>query len=159
MRLRGLISTLGLGDAITLVGDANDPASVFAALDIVVVPSIQPEPFGCVVMEAMAAGTPVIGSRCGGIAEQIVDGVSGLLFTPGDAEGLAEALHRLLNDPQLRGRTAREARRRVRDNFSLGNTYRGMAALFETVPGSQIDDPVEDSPVGPTQALLKDECR
>ncbi len=92
---------------MTLTGDMSDPASVFAALDIVVVPSVQPEPFGCVVIEAMAAGTPVIGSRCGGIAEQIVDGVSGILFCPGSAEDLAEALNRMLTDPDFREQCCR----------------------------------------------------
>ncbi len=129
-RLRGLITSLGLENHVTLVGDTQDPISVFAALDIAVVPSVQPEPFGCVVIEAMAAGTPVVGSRCGGIAEQIVDGVSGLLFPPGDAEALANALERLLNDPLLRERMAEEGLRRVRDAFPLERTYRDMQGIF-----------------------------
>ena len=142
-----LISSAGLGDVTTLTGDTHDPASVFAALDIVVVPSIQPEPFGCVVIEAMAAGTPVIGSRCGGIAEQIVDGESGLLFCPGDAEDLAEALHRMLIDPELREHAATEGRRRVRNKFALESTYRTMAALFDNVAGPQVGVPLQDSPL------------
>lgn len=147
VRLRDLISASGLDDSVTLTGDTLDPASVFAALDIVVVPSIQPEPFGCVVIEAMAAGTPVIGSRCGGIAEQIVDGESGILFCPGDAEDLAEALHLMLTDPELRGRAAVEGRRRVRNKFPLESTYRTMAALFDDVARPQVGVPLQDSPL------------
>jgi glycosyltransferase involved in cell wall biosynthesis len=146
-RLRELISSYGLDDAFTLVGDTQDPASVFAALDVAVAPSVQPEPFGCVVIEAMAAGTPVVGSRCGGIAEQIVDGVTGLLFTPGDAEALANALRCLLDNPMLRERMAEEGLRRVRNTFPLESTYRAMAALFDQVAGPQLDAVLRRSPL------------
>jgi glycosyltransferase involved in cell wall biosynthesis len=146
-RLRELISSYGLDDAFTLVGDTQDPASVFAALDVAVAPSVQPEPFGCVVIEAMAAGTPVVGSRCGGIAEQIVDGVTGLLFTPGDAKALANALRCLLDNPMLRERMAEEGLRRVRNTFPLESTYRAMAALFDQVAGSQLDAVLRRSPL------------
>ncbi len=135
-RLRALISDCGLEDAVTMTGDMHDSASVFAALDVAVVPSVQAEPFGCVVIEAMAAGTPVVGSRNGGIAEQIVDGESGLLFMPGSAEDLAEALDRFLSDPAFRRRTSEAGLYRVRNDFSLESTYRSMAALFAELAGS-----------------------
>ena len=147
VRLRELISACGLDDAVTLTGETQDPASVFAALDIVVVPSIQPEPFGCVVIEAMAAGTPVIGSRCGGIAEQVIDGLSGLLFCPGDAEDLAEALHSMLTNRALREQIAEEGRRRVRNKFRLESTYQTMAALFDNVARPPVSVPLQDSPL------------
>jgi glycosyltransferase involved in cell wall biosynthesis len=121
------------------VGDIPDPISVVAALDVAVVPSVQPEPFGCVVIEAMAAGTPVVGSRCGGIAEQIVHEVSGLLFVPGDAQALANALERLLDDPTLRRRMAEGGFRRVRTMFPLESTYRHMAILLAQVAGPGLD--------------------
>jgi glycosyltransferase involved in cell wall biosynthesis len=147
VRLRELISSSGLNDTVTLTGDIQDSASIFAALDVAVVPSVQAEPFGCVVIEAMAAGTPVVGSRNGGIAEQIVDGVSGLLFSPGSAEELAEALHRFLTDAEFRQRTSEEGRRRVRDDFSLENTYLAMAALFDELagPGPAVGVALQDS--------------
>jgi glycosyltransferase involved in cell wall biosynthesis len=145
-RLRALITSLNLNKAVTLMGDVRDPVSVFAALDVVVVPSVQPEPFGCVVIEAMATGTPVIGSRCGGIAEQIVEGVSGALFCPGESADLAEALHSFLVDPELRERVAEGGRRRVRNNFRLESTYCTMAALFDRVTRSQVGASLQDSP-------------
>jgi glycosyltransferase involved in cell wall biosynthesis len=145
VRLRELISASSLDDVVTLTGEIQDTASVFAALDVAVVPSIQPEPFGCVVIEAMAAGTPVIGSRCGGIAEQIVDGVSGLLFCPGDAEDLAEALHQMMTDREFRERAVDAGLRRVHTKFALERTYRDTAALFDRVSGPQIDVALQDS--------------
>jgi glycosyltransferase involved in cell wall biosynthesis len=135
VRLRELITSLGLENDINLVGETGSPHSVFAALDIAVVPSIQPEPFGCVVIESMAAGTPVVGSDCGGIAEQIVDGVSGLLFVPGDAEALAQALERLYSDEKLRARISVEGHFRVSSVFPLEGTYRAMAELFDQITG------------------------
>jgi len=131
VRLRKLIADLGLQNDVTFAGETDDPNSIFAALDVAVVPSIQPEPFGCVVIESMAAGTPVIGSRCGGIAEQIVDGTSGFLFTPGDAEGLAESLAMLFRDKALREKFSEAGHLRVRDAFPLEGTYRAMETLFE----------------------------
>ncbi len=146
-RLRELIAASGLVNDFTLVGDTQDPISVFAALDVAVVPSVQPEPFGCVVIEAMAAGTPVVGSRCGGIAEQIVDGESGILFPPGDAEALANALERLLDNPPLRKRMAEEGFCRVRNVFPLGGTYRHMAALFDQVTGPEVNVSLRRDPL------------
>jgi glycosyltransferase involved in cell wall biosynthesis len=140
-KLRALISDLGLGDAVTLYGETDDPMSVLAALDIAVVPSVQPEPFGCVVIESMAAGTPVIGSRCGGIAEQIVPDVSGILFPPGDFQALASGLDRLFNDALLRNRLVEQGLRRVREDFPLEDTYRSMLALFETIGGLKLGLP------------------
>jgi glycosyltransferase involved in cell wall biosynthesis len=147
IRLRELISQCGLENNVLLTGECHDPASVFAALDIAVAPSIQAEPFGCVVIEAMAAGTPVVASLCGGISEQIVDGESGLLFTPGDPEALAEALHILLEAPDLCERIASEGRRRVRENFSLERTYRAMAVLFSHSVHSGASIVLRDSPL------------
>jgi glycosyltransferase involved in cell wall biosynthesis len=147
VRLRELISSRGLDDIVTLTGDRQDSASVFAALDVAVVPSVQAEPFGCVVIESMAAGTPVVGSNNGGIAEQIVDGESGILFCPGSAEDLAEALHRLYIDPAFRERTSEAGKRRVLNEFSLETTYLMMAALFEELagPGPAVGVALQDS--------------
>jgi glycosyltransferase involved in cell wall biosynthesis len=87
----------------------------------------------------MAAGTPVVGSHCGGIAEQIVDGESGLLFPPGDAEALGNALSRLINDRPLGKRLVEEGLRRVRTMFPLESTYRHMATLFDQVTGPEFN--------------------
>ncbi len=69
-----------------------------------VVPSIWPEPFGLVALEAAAAGKPVIASRIGGLRDIVVDGETGLLVTPGDSGALRAALARLIADPGLRER-------------------------------------------------------
>lgn len=130
LRLRDLITAHGLDDVVKLAGEVEDTASVFAALDIAVAPPVQPEPFGCVVLEAMAVGTSVVGSRAGGIAEQIVDRETGLLFTPGDSEDLARELDRLLSNPDLRERLAKAGQLRAESHFQLETTTREMTELF-----------------------------
>jgi GT2 family glycosyltransferase/glycosyltransferase involved in cell wall biosynthesis len=76
-------------------------AAAFTRADVVIVPSVWIENSPLVIKEAFAHGVPVITARLGGMAELVQDGVNGLLFTPGDAASLAEALERLLNQPAL----------------------------------------------------------
>jgi len=77
------------------------------------VPSVWAEPFGLVVLEAMATGRPVIASRIGGLADLVVDGETGFLVAPGDAGALGEAIERLLADPALRARMGQAGQQRV----------------------------------------------
>jgi glycosyltransferase involved in cell wall biosynthesis len=78
-----------------------------------VVPSVWPDPCPSVIMEAMAAGRPVLGSRLGGIPDLIVDGETGLLAPPGDVAALRQALAYLLANPDLRARLGWAARERA----------------------------------------------
>lgn len=82
-----------------------------------VVPSIWPEPFGLVALEAAAAGRPVVASRIAGLEDIVVDGETGLLVAPGDPEALRTALARLIGDPGLRERMGVAARGRA-ESFS-----------------------------------------
>jgi glycosyltransferase involved in cell wall biosynthesis len=80
---------------------------------VAVVPSVWPEPFGAVALEAMAAGRPVVASAVGGLADLVVDGVTGILVPPGDAAALRSAIQQLLADPLLRARMGGEGRKRA----------------------------------------------
>lgn len=82
------------------------------------IPSICIDSSPTVTVEAMAMGRPVIGSRIGGITEQIVDGKTGLLVTPGDPEELKQALERLLAAPEIRGQMGEAAKEKVQDFFA-----------------------------------------
>ena len=84
--------------------------SYYAAADAFVLPSMFQETFGLVILEAFAAGTPVIGARSGGIPELVEDGRTGLLVDQGDVDGLRDAMRRLLVDPELRHRLGAAAR-------------------------------------------------
>ncbi|HMN27793.1 MAG TPA: glycosyltransferase family 4 protein, partial [Caldilineaceae bacterium] len=76
-------------------------------------PSIWPEPFRLVVIEAMMSGRPVIASKTGGVTDLVVDGETGLLVPPGDPTALRQAIERLLADPGLRRCMGQAARRKV----------------------------------------------
>lgn len=133
VRLHELIREKKLEGKIIFTGDVEEPRDIYAAFDITVVPSVLPEPFGRVVMESMAVGTPVIGSRCGGIPEQIVDGLTGLLFDPGHEEGLASALAQLMADKGRRLRMGEESRRYIRYRFVDSMEHLRCAEIFGIV--------------------------
>jgi glycosyltransferase involved in cell wall biosynthesis len=79
---------------------------------IALVPSVWPEPFGITAIEAMAAGCPTIAARSGGLTDIVLDGETGLLVPPGDAEALGKAMQRLIDEPALRARLGQVGQRR-----------------------------------------------
>ncbi len=88
------IISAGLSDIVEMCSFDPDPTKHYAWANIVVVPSTEPEPFGLVAIEAMAAGRPVIAAGHGGLKEIVEDGQTGALFKPNDPEGLAAAIRR-----------------------------------------------------------------
>jgi glycosyltransferase involved in cell wall biosynthesis len=116
--LRREVERLGLTDRFELTGFVDDGPSVFERATIAVVPSVWPEPFGLVTLEAMRAGTPVIATAHGGSREIVQAGKSGLLVPPGDPYALAGAIRRLMLDPELRDRLSEGGLRRVSEGFS-----------------------------------------
>lgn len=109
----------GLNDDVSFISFVADIRPVWQAADIAVVPSTEPEPFGMVAIEAMAAGVPVVAAAHGGLLDIVENEVSGLLVPPRNADALAEALLRLAGDAQLRQRLGSNGRQRQRDLFSL----------------------------------------
>jgi glycosyltransferase involved in cell wall biosynthesis len=101
--LRRLVDELGIADRFRFIGFRQDVPAVLKALDVLAVPSWR-EPFGRVVVEGLAAGCPVVGTRSGGIPEIVEDGINGLLVPPKDVDLLATALIRLAQDGDLRAR-------------------------------------------------------
>jgi glycosyltransferase involved in cell wall biosynthesis len=97
---RKLARKLGIEPRVTFKGwlDPSALAQELADASVVVVPSLWPEPFGLVGIEALAAGRPVVASATGGIPDWLEHGVSGLLVQPGDPVALARALNELLDD-------------------------------------------------------------
>jgi glycosyltransferase involved in cell wall biosynthesis len=97
---------LRLTERVTLPGHVDDVAEIYRAADIVVHASVVPEPFGQVVVEALAAGVAVIATDAGGPAEILTHDRDGLLVPPGDVGALAVAMRRLADEPELRARLA-----------------------------------------------------
>lgn len=110
-----LAQRLGVADRVAIVGKLprSELVREFAESDFLVLPS-RFEPFGVVVLEAMAAGLPVIASRVGGIPEIVADGQTGLLVEPDNPDALAESLRLLCGDESLRLSMGRAARERVK---------------------------------------------
>lgn len=103
-------------------------------------PSVCPETFGIVVIEAMSMGKPVIASRIAGLADVIIEGDNGFLVSPGDAQALKESMQQLIVDPQLRERLGQGALRRAQDFRASVVVPRFEAVykeLLQTTAGTQ----------------------
>jgi glycosyltransferase involved in cell wall biosynthesis len=131
--LRERIEQAGLGARVRLTGQRRDLHELFAASDIAVHTSIQPEPFGLVVIEAMLQGVPVIGPREGAIPELIRDRVDGLLVPPRDPESLANAIRDLADAPEARREMGRRASVKVRESFDIHLQARRLEAIYDRV--------------------------
>jgi glycosyltransferase involved in cell wall biosynthesis len=105
--------------------------SVYEASDVVVVPSIEPEPFGLVAAEAMAAGLPVIASRIGALPEVVDDDHTGILVDPGDATSLVAAMRKLDASPFLREEMGRKARRRFERCFRVDRYIEEFTRVYD----------------------------
>lgn len=135
--LRRLIRDLNLESRVVLTGELEDTRPAYAAMDVFVLPSAQPEPFGGVVMEAMSMGIPVIATAIGGSLDQVADGVTGFLIPPSDPQALAEKIDVLIRDPQLRSRMAQAGPERIAQTFSLEGMVRRLEQVYlEVLPGS-----------------------
>jgi glycosyltransferase involved in cell wall biosynthesis len=132
-RLKALAEELGVSDRIIFTGELSDPRSAYAALDVFVLPSAQPEPFGGVVMEAMGMGKPVVATALGGALDQVVDGQTGYLVPPANPSALAEKLLKLIEDPLLQARMGAAGAERLRTDFSLQGMMKEIEAIYREV--------------------------
>jgi glycosyltransferase involved in cell wall biosynthesis len=130
-RLRERTADLGIAQAVHFLGHVDDPAALLAELDVLAVPSIAPEAAPRTIAEAMAGGCPVVASRIGGIPELVGDGARGLLVEPGNANALAAAIRRLLDQPELARQMAAAARDRARAEWTLERFARSVEAVYQ----------------------------
>jgi len=135
-----LADSLSIRDSVLFVGFRSPAAPYLAAADVVALPSLT-EGMPNVVLEAMALGRPVVGTRVGGIPELIVDGETGLLVPARDEAALASAIAGLLADDERRKAMGVAARRRTVERFSVA----AMAAATEAVYDAALGDSSEPS--------------
>jgi glycosyltransferase involved in cell wall biosynthesis len=124
--LLALAEELGVAGRVAFAG-FRERAALFNHSALAVHASILPEPFGRTIVEAMAAGLPVVGARAGAVPEIIENGVTGRLFEAGNPEALADALASLLADPQRARAMGAAGRARAAERYSV----EGMARQFE----------------------------
>jgi glycosyltransferase involved in cell wall biosynthesis len=116
-----------------VTGDIADNLGAIAALDVLVHPPGQPEPFAGAVIEAMALGKPVVGTALGGTAEQVENNVTGFLVPPDDPPALAGAIRALLEDKDLRREMGARGRKRYLDRFTWEPCYRSILEEYSAI--------------------------
>lgn len=124
------IATLGLDRHVILAGFRSDVAGVMKSIDLFVMSSVT-EGLGSAILEAMACGRAVVGTRAGGIPEAVEDGRTGLLVPPRDEPALAQAMLALLRDPDRRVRMGAAGRAKVEAEFSVEALVRGTLGVYE----------------------------
>jgi len=128
--VQALAASLGLAGQVHFLGPRRDVPDLLSAMDIFVLPS-HSEGVSLALLEAMGAGLPVIATKVGGLPEVVEHDGTGLLIPPRDAEALAGALARLLTDPARARELGDNARRHVREHFSLDRQGREINEIYE----------------------------
>jgi glycosyltransferase involved in cell wall biosynthesis len=140
--LQRLAAALGIGERVIFTGHSDEVSSWMAASDIMVNAS-QPEPFGLVVIEAMASGVAVVAVATGGPRDIIEHERNGLLCGTREPEALAAAIGRLLDDPVLRAELGRAARARVETYFSRAAMTERFASIVKETISAQMTRSVD----------------
>jgi glycosyltransferase involved in cell wall biosynthesis len=126
----------GLQDTVDFVGFVSDAPGFFAGVDIFVMPSLY-EGLGVAVLEAMAGGKPVVASRVGGLAESVIDGETGILVPARDSRALADAIAKLVSEPEQAQKMGRQGRVRVLEHFSMEQMAKQNEAFYYELLGTK----------------------
>ncbi|NSW55493.1 MAG: glycosyltransferase family 4 protein [Armatimonadetes bacterium] len=128
--LQGYAQELGVAQAVRWLGFRDDVAEILALTDVFALPS-ENEPFGRAIIEAMAAGKPVVATRSGGVPEIVVDGETGLLVEPRSKTQLAQAICQLLGDTQMAARMGQAGLERAKRSFDTHRVAETVQALYD----------------------------
>ncbi|OQW31032.1 MAG: hypothetical protein A4E19_20940 [Nitrospira sp. SG-bin1] len=137
---------LGIERNIHLMGHRTDARSLVAGFDVALLASLH-EGMPNTVLEAMAAGVPVIATAVGGVNEIIEDGQTGYLVPPGDPVALAECLNRVLEHKQVRRKIGLQGQQFVQNNFTVGQLVLSVQELYESIVNRGCGDKRSDDPV------------
>ena len=133
-KLRTMAVQYGLGGRVRIGAGSRDMPAALMLADVVAMPSIKPEPFGRVAIEALAMGRPVVAFRHGGAVESIDEGRTGWLADPLSVESLAEALQTALSiTPRKRRALAKDARQQMTDQFSKDMMCERTLAVYKSL--------------------------
>jgi glycosyltransferase involved in cell wall biosynthesis len=130
-QLRKIVEAEKMSDVVEFTGFRSDVADLISRLDLLVHASKTGEPFGQVIIEGMAAGKPVVGTRGGAVPEIIIEGQTGLLVPMGDPHAMAQAICSLLSDPTRAAEMGRAGRKRVENHFTIHHTARGVQSVYD----------------------------
>lgn len=129
--LKGYILESGVKDKIGLLGQVDNMSNFYKKLDIFVLPSIQPEPFGLVVIEAMNNKLPVVATNHGGPVEIIDNNIDGFLVDYKDAREMAQVVNKLIKDKELRNYIATNAEKKVKEKFNVSRYVDEISYILE----------------------------
>jgi glycosyltransferase involved in cell wall biosynthesis len=129
------VDRLGLSPFVTWTGFTHDVAAELARMDLFVLPSLYGEGLPMVVLEAMAAGVPVVATRVEGVPEAVRDGIDGLLAPPGDTPGLARTILQVIRGKSDWQALRQTAHARQSQYFSDRSMARGVARAYERILG------------------------
>ncbi|MDP2939240.1 MAG: GT4 family glycosyltransferase PelF [Candidatus Omnitrophota bacterium] len=129
--LEVLVKRFGLSNYVEFLGNRRDIPDLIAKMNVLVLATISEEAFGRVILEAQAVGTPVVATRVGGVVDIIEDKTTGILTTPKDPAGMAEAIIEILRDNNLAKTLVRNARKKIEEKFSLELMGRNTLKVYE----------------------------
>jgi glycosyltransferase involved in cell wall biosynthesis len=132
LRLEQEAKSRGIADRVRMLGSRSDISAIMRELDLLVVNS-SAEPFGLVILEAMACGTPVLAAAVDGIPEIIQHGINGWLVPAGDERMLAESIAHLSREPEVRSRLAAQGKQHVAANFSADRFMTELETFHKSI--------------------------
>ncbi len=132
-----LSKRLGLSGHVEFLGNRRDIPQLLAQSDCLVLSTITQEAFGRVILEAQAAGVPVVATKVGGVVEIIDDGKTGLLVMPKDPEGMAKAVIRILQDPQLSSLMVAGSQKRIDERYTIKHMADATIGVYQEVLDSR----------------------
>lgn len=133
--LADIVNKAGLSERLIFLGFRKDVPELLSAMDVFVHASIKPEPFGMVLLEAMASRVPVIATNMGGAVEILDSGRCGILVPPRDAGAISDACGKYFDDEVFRTETVERAFERLEMAFRIQRTVEQTVALFRDVYG------------------------
>jgi lipopolysaccharide heptosyltransferase II len=131
--LQILVRRLGLWHCTEFLGTQRDIPGILGHLDLVVLATTTHEAFGRVVVEAQAAGVPVVATQVGGVIDIIEDGYNGFLVPPADPKSMAEAALKIFKDPQLASELAQHAYAKVKEKYNVELMVKNTLDVYRTV--------------------------
>ena len=134
-KLRRTVRDMDLGSAVIMTGMRSDVERILPWCDVCVLASDKNEGVPQAVLQEMAAQRPVVASAAGDVGQVVIDGITGLLVETGSAEALAQGVERLLDEPELAARLARQGRDMVRERYSLEAMLLATEKVYAQVLG------------------------
>jgi glycosyltransferase involved in cell wall biosynthesis len=134
--LKQKVVDMDLGTNVTFFPFTREPVYIYEVLDAVVLSSLNKEGLPNVLLESLAMGVPVVSSRMAGVPECVIEGETGVMVPPGDADALADAIAGVSADPAIRRRMGQAGRRLMEEKFDKNRQFDRFIEHFQRVSGS-----------------------